>query len=319
MWVTDAGGAAMRAAEQRSDAAIAGGGRPRRATDDGGAAAWLAAVERILADGQPIHRSKHAATYRGAIGAMTVFVKRYHRYRLRTAVKDTLRASKARAVLAASAALADAGFVVPRVLAAGEARRGLVLRDAWVVTTALEGAPVASRLADAGGDARARLRAKRRLLAAVGATVGRLHTAGFVAGDLVPPNVWVVADDGDAPAIALLDHDRTRAGRAPAPWTRARRNLVQLNRLVLPGVVATDRLRVYRAYVAARGLDAATARRYLDWVIAKTIERRRRFDGVADARTRGFRRLMRADAPRAGARVGTHGAVSAEPPRRTRR
>jgi hypothetical protein len=88
---------------------------------------------------------------------------------------------------------------------------------------------------------------------------------------------------------------------------------------VLPGVVATDRLRVYRAYVAARGLDAATARRYLDWVIAKTIERRRRFDGVADARTRGFRRLMRADAPRADARVGTHGAVSAEPPRRTRR
>jgi hypothetical protein len=140
---------------------------------------------------------------------------------------------------------------------------------------------------------RALLAEKRRLLAALGAAVARLHAGGFVAGDLVPANVWLArADDSDD--LAFLDHDRTGAGRAPAPWWRARRNLVQLNRIVLAGVVTTDRARVYRAYAAGRGWSRAEARRRLLWLIAKTIERRRRFDGIADAAAIGFRMLMRA-------------------------
>lgn len=264
------------------------------------AEAWLGIVERAVETTTPCHRSKHATTYRAVVDGAAVYVKRYHRYRRRTALKDALRPSKARAVLEVSAALAAAGFVVPRVLAAADARRGLALREAWVATAALDGTPVAERVAalaaaraaapDAEG--RAALAAKRRVLAAVGTAVGRLHAHGFVAGDLVAPNVWITAAD----AVAFLDHDRTRAGRAPAPWMRARRNLVQLNRLVLPGVVATDRLRVYRAYVRARGFGRTAARRRLAWVIAKTIDRRRRFDGVGDAAAIGFRRLMRADA-----------------------
>jgi hypothetical protein len=141
---------------------------------------------------------------------------------------------------------------------------------------------------------------KRRLLRAVGATVGRLHATGVVAGDLVPANVWVEADDG----IVLFDHDRTRVGRAPAPWARARRNLVQLNRVVLEGVTATDRLRVYRAYAAARGWTWRAARARLPWVVARTIDRRRRFDRVAipAGAAPSFRTLMRADGPFAGRR-----------------
>jgi hypothetical protein len=213
---------------------------------------WLTRAERLATTGTPCHRSKHAATYRTCVDGRDVYLKRYHRYRWWTALKDMLRASKA--------------------------RHGTVLRGAWVATSALDGMPLAE---------------KRRLLAALGTAVARLHERGFVAGDLVPASVWV-AGSGETETLAFRDHDRTRAGHAAAAWMGARRNLVQLNRIVLAGVVATDRARVCRAYVAGRGWSRALARRRLPWVIAKTIERRPRFDGVDDAAAVGFRALMRA-------------------------
>ncbi len=262
---------------------------------------WLALAERLPTTVTPCHRSKHAATFRTRIDGRDVYLKRYHRYRWRTELKDMLRPSKARQVLRVSRALAAVGFHVPCVLAAAEERRGPFLRGAWVATAALTGAPLAAgvaelvrrRAAAPAVEARALLAEKRGLLAALGDAVARLHGRGFVAGDLVPANVWLARVDGHD-VLAFLDHDRTRAGGAPARWWRAGRNLVQLNRIVLAGVVATDRARVYRAYAAGRGWSRAEARRRLSWVIAKTIERRRRFDGVGDAATIGFRRLMRA-------------------------
>ena len=263
------------------------------------AVAWIARVEELARTTDALHRSKHAATYRWARSQGDVYVKVYHRYRRTTALKDALRPSKARHVARVSAGLATAGFRVPRVLAAGEERHGVALGRAWVATAAVAGEPVADRLAvlARGGDWHARLTGKRVLLAAIGAEVARLHAVGAVAGDLVPANVWVTG--ADVPAITLLDHDRTRLGRAPAPWRRARRNLVQLNRVVLAGVTATDRLRVFRAYAAGRGWAWRPARRRLRWIVAKTIARRRRFDRVVLARGRAvsFRELMRADGP----------------------
>ena len=261
---------------------------------------WLDLVERVAAAPAPWHRSKHALTDRVLLDGGTVYVKRYQRYRPRTQLKDMVRASKARHAMRVAAELAAAGFAVPRVLAAAEERRGPLLRGAWLATAGLDGVPLVERLATFAAapahdvsERRRRLAAKRRLLASLGSCVGRLHAAGFVAGDLVPANVWSVKPDEGA-TIALLDHDRTRRGAAPAPWVRARRNLVQLNRFALPGVVLTDRLRVYRDYAAARGWSKDAARRRLPWVVAKTIERRRRFDGIDDAAARGFRALMRA-------------------------
>ncbi|HEY2386662.1 MAG TPA: lipopolysaccharide kinase InaA family protein [Candidatus Binatia bacterium] len=262
---------------------------------------WLDLVARLDAAPTSWHSSKHAVTHRVLLDGETVYVKRYRRYRVRTQLKDMVRASKARHAMRVGVELAAAGFVVPRVLAAGDERRGPLLRGAWLATATLDGVPLAERLAtlaaarrrEAPSERRRLLAAKRRLLASLGSSVGQLHAAGFVAGDLVPANVWSAGADRDG-TIALLDHDRTRRGPAPAPWGRARRNLVQLNRFALPGVVMTDRLRVYRGYAAARGWGRDAARRRLPWVIAKTIERRRRFDGIDDAAARGFRDLMRA-------------------------
>ena len=237
---------------------------------------WVATVERLRTAGSSLHRSKHADTYRWGGPGGDVYVKIYRRYRHWTAFKDWFRRSKAENVQMVSAALSAAGFVVPRVLAVGhERRRRLGAVGSWCATAALDGEPVGERLAAlAGTGDRTTLRAKRGLLAAVGREVARLHTLGVTAGDLVPANVWIAVAENEM-RIGFLDHDRTRIGRAPTPWRRARRNLVQLNRGVVAGVSASDRLRVYRTYVADRGWSRADARRRLAWVVAKTAARRR--------------------------------------------
>ena len=264
------------------------------------AAEWVVAVERLAAAGASLHRSKHADTYRWARPEGDVYVKVYRRYRRWTAFKDWFRPSKAENVRAVSAALAAAGFVVPRVLAIGEEHGSRGARRSWCATAALGGEPVGERLAALSTHHEpTTLRAKRGILAAVGREVGRLHAVGVVAGDLVPANVWVVLADGEA-RVAFLDHDRTRVGpRGPAPWRRARRNLVQLNRIVLRGVSAADRLRLYRAYAEERGWTRVEARARLPWIIAKTIARRRAERGIdaAIGARADLRTLMRADGP----------------------
>ncbi len=270
----------------------------RRDPHDLSVAGWVDAVEHLVATGASLHRSKHADTYRWARPGGHVYVKVYRRYRRWTAIKDWFRPSKAVHVQRVSAALAAEGFLVPDVLAAGEERRGFVVRRSFVATAGLGGEPIAARVAAlaAAGDATT-LRAKRGLLETLGREVARLHAAGVVAGDLVPANVWIALSAADL-EVAFLDHDRTRLGRAPAPWSAARRNLVQLNRIVLAGVSTADRLRVYRAYAAATGWPRSEARRHLPWIVAKTLTRRRaERRGTVIPRTADFRTVMRAGGP----------------------
>ena len=140
------------------------------------------------------------------------------------------------------------------------------------------------------------LHAKRGMLETLGCEIARLHRTGVVAGDLVPANVWIALAAAEL-RIAFLDHDRTRIGRTTVAWRRARRNLVQLNRVALRGVTATDRLRVYRAYAAGQAWSRAEARRRLPWIVTKTIARRRAERGTPIPPHADFRSVMRADGP----------------------
>lgn len=182
--------------------------------------------------------------------------------------------------------LGAAGFGVPEILLV--ARRGgeglLVSRD--VGGDDLLDAVAALRGPAARGT-------KRRLLSALGAEVARLHVAGFVHGDLVPPNVRVVPN-----GFVLIDHDRTRHGDLLV-WFGGRRNLVQLGRFVVPGVTATDRMRVLVAYARGRGLSRRRRKRLAGWLAAKIVARRCRIDRIAeaDAARAGFRELMRSGGP----------------------
>lgn len=254
---------------------------------------WVARVAGTVS----LHRSKHADTYRWTRSGGDVYVKVYRRYRRWTAIKDWFRPSKAANVRAVSAALAERHFVVPTVVATGEERGLFGVRRSFCATAALVGEPVAERIAALSAAREpTTLHAKRGLLETLGREVARLHAAGVVAGDLVPANVWIALADGEL-RLAFLDHDRTHMGDAPAPWHRARRNLVQLNRVVVSGVTTADRLRVYRAYARARGWSPGEARAALPWIVAKTLARRRAERGAAIPSHADFRTVMRADGP----------------------
>src|SRR5206468_2668804 len=116
------------------------------------------------------------------------------------------------------------------------------------------------------------------LLRRLGAEVARLHRAGFVHGDLVPPNVRVVGE-----CFIFLDNDRTRRSRLLVGLV-GRRNLVQLGRFVVPGLTLSDRARVLAAYAAGRGFSRRTHRRLARWLVAKTVARRCAVDRIPEAR-----------------------------------
>jgi len=218
--------------------------------------------------------SRHARTLSLSAAGGALFVKTYP-------APGGWRAARA---LRMGQALAGAGLAAPEVVAA--ARRGgaglLVMRDVGGEDLL---AAVARR--------RARPGEKRALLRRLGAEVARLHRAGFVHGDLVPPNVRVVGE-----CFIFLDNDRTRRSRLLVGLV-GRRNLVQLGRFVVPGLTLSDRARVLAAYAAGRGFSRRTHRRLARWLVAKTVARRCAVDRIPEAAAAraGFRELMRSGGP----------------------
>jgi hypothetical protein len=196
---------------------------------------------------------------------------------------------------------APGGWRALRAFRMGSALDGVGLGAPAVVLAARRGDEGVLVTCDTGGEGlveavrrhAATPRAKRALLAALGAEVARLHRAGFVHGDLVPANVHLVGE-----RFVFLDNDRTRRSRLLV-FVTARRNLVQLGRFVVPGLTVADRVRVLAAYARGRGLSRRAHRRLARWLVRKTIARRCAIDRIAaETATRaGFRELMRSGGP----------------------
>lgn len=231
---------------------------------------------RAVASGGAGRTSRHARTLRLSDTSPDLWIK----------VWPVHGARRARRAFAMHEALRRAGFLAPVSLVVGwRADTGLL------VTTHVEGIDLLEGYAALAGGGTA-ARAERRMLSRrLGFTVGRLHAAGFVHGDLVPSNVRLVGE-----GVCFLDNDRTR--RIPFA-IGGRRNLVQLGRFVVPGVAITDRMRVLRAYAEARGLSRRARRRLARWLVRKITARRCAIDHIARpaANAAGFRRLMQAGGP----------------------
>lgn len=225
-----------------------------------------------------IRASRHARTtvltLPDELGTRRAYFKLYRPASWKERAKDLFRASRARRALCLSTALTADGFGVPLVLAAGEQRRGRLLRRAFLLTAEVA-TPTLRQVPDAlaGEPPRGRVRLKRALLAVIGTEVGRFHRLGYIHGDLVVTNVMVRWHP--ATQVFFLDHDRTRCGWAWMRRHRQRRNLVQLNRHRLAGVSNSDRFRVFRSYAAARGWDRDRIRREARWIARRTVVARR--------------------------------------------
>jgi tRNA A-37 threonylcarbamoyl transferase component Bud32 len=210
-------------------------------TARGAVADWLAGrlPERVLAD-----HARRRLVRLDPPGAGALLVKHFRvasaRRSARERWKAWLGASPADREWRRLGELRRAGVPVPEPLACGALPGG----DRAVVLRWLDGEPLAAALA---GPAPAR----RRLLAALGEAVARLHAAGVEHRDLHGGNVLVC---GGRPV--LLDVQRARRSRS----RRARlRDLAWLDYSLASALSTTDRVRLRAAALGrARPFDAET-------------------------------------------------------------
>lgn len=221
-----------------------------------------------------------------------LFLKVFHAGSRGAALKDALRSSKAFRAWRQGIALKRAGFDVPLTIAAGEWRHWRLLRRAFLLTRKIEGQPAHLFLRDwveCAGDPKSRLAAKREGLRRAAFLLRRFHRSGFVHGDLVASNLFVSYAGAQA-KFYFMDNDRTRRYPAWMPQSLWRRNLLQLNRMPLPGISLQDRMRFLKSYlesVTLMGGELQLAR----WLERNTRRRRHECDGV-DA-SGDYRKLMR--------------------------
>jgi hypothetical protein len=219
-----------------------------------------------------------------------LYVKIFHSAQGFSALKDLFRQSNAFRFWRQGVALRESGFHVPVTVAVGEQRRFRFVQRAFVLTESIEGQVLPDFLArhDAGcADSRALVR-KWESIRVFGSLVRRFHQLGFVHGDMVASNI-LVRETRDGIKFYLMDNDRTRRFPIWLPQPLWRRNLVQLNRMPLPGISLQDRMRFLHAYLNA-GKFSVADRKLARWLELKTRQRRKECDGVDPSVN--FRRLM---------------------------
>ncbi|MBF6568738.1 MAG: hypothetical protein IVW54_07680 [Candidatus Binataceae bacterium] len=199
-----------------------------------------------------VRRSRYAATYRNRVGGRLpdnpypiVFLKLFDPPRGLATIGRITMGSRARRAANAAQRLKAAGFEVPESLVVGEEGRS---GRALLITRQVDGEMLPRFLDQCG------LKSRRETLRALGHEVGRLHRAGLIHGDLTPFNIFV--RHGEPARFVFIDHERT--GRARMLIGRERRelrNLVQLGHFKIAHIGRTDRMRVFRAWAQARGID----------------------------------------------------------------
>lgn len=231
-------------------------------------------VEQQASTGRPrVHRL--ALVGRGA--ETQLLLKVYPASEGAGRVKDLFRSSPALRYWRQALALQSCGFLTPTVRAVGEYRSWRRLELAFIVTDAIPARSLSVYLWGDGAQSRPRLAAveKRACIRELGRQVGRMHALGFVHGDLVLSNV-LVQRERERTLYYYIDHDRTRRYARWFPQTVWKRNLIQLNRLLVPGISAQDRLRFFLAYLEGRQRQyGARERRWLHWLGRRTAVRRK--------------------------------------------
>lgn len=241
-------------------------------------------------------QTKHPRTRRLRHAGAEFYLKIYDRYDPLAAFKDIFRDSKALRALKQGESLRREGFSTPLPVAAGEERNFRFLGRAFLLTVAVEGAPLPLFLQECSSNPLHAngVRKKRASLRQLALEIRRLHQSGFVHGDLIPSNI-LARSGTDGVVFFYMDNDRTRRYPTWFPQPFWKRNLVQLNRFVLAGISLQDRMRFLRSYLGKEEWGGRE-RRLIRWLEEKTRRRRRDCDQV-EAPQVSFRELMRWNGP----------------------
>lgn len=196
-----------------------------------------------------------------------VYLKRYLYRSTWDFIKHLVRASRAKRAFKATLMLERNGLKAPIIVAMGEYKSTFLDRGNFLVTFEVEDAKHIYKFLPESIEnlSKKQLRDKRELIRAFGRTVGRMHAAGIVHGDLKVVNVLARKEESGW-RFFFIDNERTKKFYRLPAWLRLK-NLVQMNMHQSPPLTNSDRMRFFKAYTQE---NPGVARKRNKWV-KKTV------------------------------------------------
>ncbi|MDH3974421.1 MAG: lipopolysaccharide kinase InaA family protein [Deltaproteobacteria bacterium] len=223
----------------------------------------------------PFHTSRYSIVWKiENFEGNAYFIKRFRPESFPVRLKDSLRGSRALRSLKAGEMLEKRDFSVPRIIAMGERRSLGLLSDSFMITLPIEGISLLELLLPVRD-----FKIKRSVIRRVGHEIGRLHREGIIHGDLIPGNIFAMGKN-DNIKLCLLDNERTRKVNK-LPHNERIKNLVQFNRVIVPRVTASDRVRFFDAYLEENRDLESVRKKLLRKIGEITSERVMRHRGIS--------------------------------------
>jgi tRNA A-37 threonylcarbamoyl transferase component Bud32 len=200
-------------------------------------------------------KGRPAHVFRFRVGGRSYVGKWSRSHNVFDRARNLLRKPKAERAWENSTRLRALGFDTPAPIAFAERRKaGLVRRSLLVTEDIGSVCKLDQFLRQFCADTEAR-QFRRSLVRLLGATLARLHKAGVFQSDLRAANI-LVEQARDGLKLHLVD---TEAVRFCQPVTDSQRlkNMTTLNFTFVTCVTITDRMRVFRSYADAMGMNRA--------------------------------------------------------------
>ncbi len=214
----------------------------------------------------------HRAVYRVDLSEGSIYVKHFLVPDLRAMARQWFRRGKGRNEGRRAIMLRAIGVDTIDPIALGEQRKRAFLFENYLITLAIpQTVPldefVERILPRMAPDREAKVR--QSLAREIAVLTAHLHDAGLVHQDFHPGNLLVRFDAEDRPHLSLIDLDALRSTRR-LDWRVAMKNLALLNHYFWLRCSRADRRRFLGAYLQARRMDPADARKFAPGIEAST-------------------------------------------------
>ncbi|MBN1817502.1 MAG: phosphotransferase [Sedimentisphaerales bacterium] len=219
--------------------------------------------------------SRQARVQKGLIAfhgkTHTFYIKEFFHRSLWDAAKHLLRPSRAARSAAASLMLQKEGFFCPDIVAFAEKQFGPFHYSSVTLSTAVHAEDLYAHILQTADDSSAAVLSERRtMIRTLGQTIGKMHAAGIMHGDLRPRNM-LVSQEENGWKVFFLDNERTQKWPYLPDFWRLK-NLVQIN-MFPEGLTRTDRYRFFREYIQENPNLRQTSKQWAGRIMRQTRKR----------------------------------------------